>query len=522
VDAGSTTAAGAGLDSAWTRTDDVADGGTVDMGYHYGASGVTPPCTYSILPASASVGAGGESGSVNVTSAGGCDWTATSNNAWITVDSGSPGSGNGTVGYTVALNPSASPRAGSITIETETFTVNQAGAGPGTYYVPDDYATIQAALTAVSAGDTVIVRDGTYTGPNNRDLDFGGKDIMLQSENGPATCIIDCQGAGGGFFLWQGETAAATIDGFTIRNGSTGFGGGIYCLDSSPTIRDCIVESCSAEYGAGITLQNSTSSLINCTITGNTSNIGAGGLFLYDSSPTITHCTVADNTAISGAGIFSYYSNATVTNSIVTGNTATYGPQLLLAVTSSMGISYSNVEGGADAAFVEAGSTLNWGAGNIDRNSQFIGTGDYHVLPISPCVDAGTNAGVASDIDGDARAYGSGFDMGSDECVALPGELTEIHLEAPADLATLAASPVFKWVPNGGTNNAFAVDLSIPGLVPLFTSPATTETSWTMPPGIWNIIPSGRQVYWRVRGADLDQTPSNPIASVEQWSFTKQ
>jgi hypothetical protein len=522
VNAGSTTAATAGLDAAWTRTDGVADSGTVDIGYHYGASGTPVSCTYSILPENDSVGAGGGSGSINVTAPDPCAWTAVSNDAWITIDSGSPGSGNGTVGYTVAANAGASPRVGSITIETETLTIDQAGSGPGTYYVPDDYATIQAALSAVSAGDTVIVRDGTYTGADNRNLDFGGKDIMLQSENGPANCIIDCQGTGGGFLLWQNETAAAIIEGFTIVNGYFPYGGGIYCANSSPTIRNCVIDSCSAEYGSGVTLWNSTASLTNCTIVRNTSNIGAGGVFLYTSDSTITHCTIADNTAVSGGGIFCYDSSPTLANNILTGNTATYGPQILLGVLSNMAISYSNVEGGAVAAYVEPDCTLNWGAGNIDRNPRFVGAGDYHLPAISPCVDSGTDAGVTSDIDGDARAYGSGFDMGSDECMELPGALTQINLEAPADLASLYASPVFKWVPNGGTNNAFVVDLSIPGLVPLFTSPATTETSWMMPPGIWNVIPAGRQVFWRVRGADLDQTPSNPIASVEQWSFTKQ
>jgi hypothetical protein len=36
LDAGSDTAANLGLDALWTRTDGVADSGTVDMGYHYG------------------------------------------------------------------------------------------------------------------------------------------------------------------------------------------------------------------------------------------------------------------------------------------------------------------------------------------------------------------------------------------------------------------------------------------------------------------------------------------------------
>jgi len=32
-----------------------------------------------------------------------------------------------------------------------------------TIYVPDDYPTIQGAVNAANSGDTIIVRDGTYT-----------------------------------------------------------------------------------------------------------------------------------------------------------------------------------------------------------------------------------------------------------------------------------------------------------------------------------------------------------------------
>ncbi len=56
-----------------------------------------------------------------------CPWTAQSNAAWVTITSGSSGSGNGTVGYTVAANSSSAPRSGTLTIAGETFTVMQDG-----------------------------------------------------------------------------------------------------------------------------------------------------------------------------------------------------------------------------------------------------------------------------------------------------------------------------------------------------------------------------------------------------------
>ena len=56
----------------------------------------------------------------------GCAWTAKSNAAWITVASGASGSGNGSVGYSVAANTGAA-RSGTLTVSGQTFTINQSG-----------------------------------------------------------------------------------------------------------------------------------------------------------------------------------------------------------------------------------------------------------------------------------------------------------------------------------------------------------------------------------------------------------
>jgi hypothetical protein len=92
-------------------------------------------CTYSIFPTSQSFSSAGGSGSVNVTAPSGCPWTATSNASWITITSGSSGNGNGTVNYSVASNPSTTPRTGTMTIAGQTFTVTQDPPPPGTIQV---------------------------------------------------------------------------------------------------------------------------------------------------------------------------------------------------------------------------------------------------------------------------------------------------------------------------------------------------------------------------------------------------
>ncbi|MGB8511033.1 MAG: M36 family metallopeptidase [Pyrinomonadaceae bacterium] len=88
-------------------------------------------CTFSISPTSASVAAGGATGSVSVTAGAGCNWTAVSNASFITITSGASGTGSGTVGYSVSANTASTSRTGTATIAGQTFTVTQAGTTGG-------------------------------------------------------------------------------------------------------------------------------------------------------------------------------------------------------------------------------------------------------------------------------------------------------------------------------------------------------------------------------------------------------
>ena len=191
-----------------------------------------------------------------------------------------------------------------------------------TLNVPAQFATIQDAVSAAAAGDTILLANGTYTGAKNREIDFGGKDLIVKSSGGAVGCIIDCQQTGRAFHLTAGVTAASRIDGLTIKNGNvTTFGGGIYADGSNPTVTNCTFTNNTAYvpgsgstgrpfgFGGGI----SGGIVTNCTFTGNT---GGGGGGTYNS--TAINCTFTSNTATAGGGMY----GGTATGCTFTGNTA--------------------------------------------------------------------------------------------------------------------------------------------------------------------------------------------------------
>ena len=93
-----------------------------------------------------------------------------------------------------------------------------------------------------------------------------------------------------------------------------------------------------------------------------------------------------------------------MTNCILWGNRAGHASAYYEAqVFGPVVLAYSDVEGGFPSSTV------------INLDPRFVGGGDYHLLPDSPCIDAGVAVEVLGDMDGDDRPEGCGFDMGADE-----------------------------------------------------------------------------------------------------------
>ena len=108
-------------------------------------SGAAPPCTFSLEPGAASIGASGGGGVFNVVTGAGCAWTAVASAPWVTLTAGS-GTGPGEVAYTVQANASTDSRSTTIVVANRSHTVTQAGAAPAcTYSVSPPSAALPAA-----------------------------------------------------------------------------------------------------------------------------------------------------------------------------------------------------------------------------------------------------------------------------------------------------------------------------------------------------------------------------------------
>jgi hypothetical protein len=124
-------------------------------------------------------------------------------------------------------------------------TTGSDNSGSGTLASP--LASIQTAINAATVGDTVSVAIGNYV----ENINFNGKNIVVIGEDRETT-IIDGNQAGSVVTFDSGEDSTAVLSGFTIKDGSADYGGGMFLSGTNPTIT-------------------------NVTISGNTSTAGDGG-----------------------------------------------------------------------------------------------------------------------------------------------------------------------------------------------------------------------------------------------------
>ncbi|MCP4583758.1 MAG: hypothetical protein GY839_19275 [candidate division Zixibacteria bacterium] len=193
--------------------------------------------------------------------------------------------------------------------------------------VPTAFSTIQGAIDAAVDRDTVLVAPGVY----QEHIDFDGKEIVLMSESGAETTIIEKSYRNIPIVNFiNNENQNSVLKGFTIRNSNRS---GIICIDSDPLIRDCIIENNinnSHDYnirGGGIVIRNDARPKIIGNIIRNNYGIHGGGINIR--SCDINYPTFIDsnyiygNTAANnGAGFHAYLSWYVFSHNVVYDNQA--------------------------------------------------------------------------------------------------------------------------------------------------------------------------------------------------------
>ena len=288
--------------------------------------------------------------------------------------------------------------------------------------------------------------DGTTTVTNcdfflNEASDRGGG---LDSYRGTTTvsgCIFSTNKTsyeGGGIANENSSTATVTNCNF-YGNEALYFGGGMD-NEGTVTVTNCtfqgnsVTESSHDILGGGGMCNSLRATVTNCNFYTNKSARRGGGMLNYHTA-TVTNCNFLGNEAgMEGGGLCNdnHGETATVTNCILWGDSAATGAEIYQASGASTVVTYCDVQGGYT------------GEGNIDAAPVFTDPGnlDFHLLPSSPCVDAGNDEAPAlpdTDFEGDDRIMGAAVDMGIDEA---PGAANEPPVAEDDSATTDEDTPV--------------------------------------------------------------------------------
>jgi hypothetical protein len=190
--------------------------------------------------------------------------------------------------------------------------------------------------SAAASGDTLLLGPGTFTGPNNRKIDFAGKDMVVTSVAGAAATIIDCASVGRAFSLASGESGE--ISNLTFVNGDFGFGGSIFVVGGSPLIADNVFSTNLGTRGGAINVRGGSPVIQRNTFDSNIAEDWGGAIYIdRDGSGVIDNNTFISNDGSFGGGaIYVQQQNITITNNLIRDNQATAGAVYVLSATGNM------------------------------------------------------------------------------------------------------------------------------------------------------------------------------------------
>ncbi|MFB2120622.1 MBG domain-containing protein [Parapedobacter sp. 2B3] len=275
----------------------------------------------------------------------------------------------------------------------------------------------------VSAGDVGrALMDGfTITGAHAKSVGS----ITVNEET------IDGLSGGGMINVHSSPTLTNLI---VAYNSAEYIGGGVYNSGSSPVLANVTITDNSAAEGGGICNSASSPYLTNVIIARNTGRNWGGGISNRGGSPRLTNVLITGNELVgsaggtgAGGGMLNSGSHPVLTNVTIIGNSAPSpsGSELSNRDSSFPTLHNSIVWGAVNLEGVTAYHSLIWGEsttdnGNIDASTVSDASvlfadpdnGDYRLLPGSPAIDAGSNAGYeAADEDDGNNSLGTDMDL---------------------------------------------------------------------------------------------------------------
>ena len=292
---------------------------------------------------------------------------------------------------------------GDLTIRNCRFTENYAGISGGVMDLNGDNLIISNSVfynNSSARASVINVGNSTNT---ERTINVSIKESVFRANTGERRGAIN---------VWGSDTTLINNCEF-IENISGRYGGGFIVHDTKYLeIDSCIIKDNKSLRGGGggLNIWSIDGGIIsNSIFSGNivmdtteTDTFRGGGIHLWaDATLTIRNCTITNNTApLAGAIAIKHNSHCTIVNSIIWGNGSTnqigiYDDLFDEDTTSTLNISFSNLQYGIDSIFVDEMSYIDGYDESSMLNSSPLfcnpDSSDYTLAENSPCIGTGEN-----------------------------------------------------------------------------------------------------------------------------------
>lgn len=301
---------------------------------------------------------------------------------------------------------------------------------------------------AVSAPGGVNLTDSSFQ--DNRSV-FGAGGALDAPTIGVVerSQFLDNTARSDGGAIAAGAAITVSASHFEANQSTLGQGGGL-AAGGDVRIEESQFLHNRALTGGGLHQRAGNGQVVNSLFAGNTvtNTLGAALLLASPGQVELTHVTIAHPSIGAGAAVEVQSGNVAVTNTIIVSHT--------VGISASGGLvshDYTLFFGNG----VDSQGAVVGGAGSRSGDpmlSDPIGD-DYHLRAGSAAIDAGTDAGVSRDVDGEPRPLAAGFDIGYDEADLITGLSAAF---APAPTSSVGATTTFTATVTSGADITYRWD----------------------------------------------------------------